>query len=204
MPAGVRNPTPHAVHLAEMLLRLDFARMHVLELGTGCGIHAILLAKQNAARLTLTEIDATINDNARHNLQKHGIDVAIEYLVADWTHVDAGPFDAVVTNPPFAKSGKRYRRYFIDTLILDAHKLVRPGGWLVFVQSSMADIPRSIRLMQENGMGVRIIGETDGPFRDYYFEDEEFMREIALIPGGYTIRDGVHHERLIVFQATLP
>ncbi len=68
----------------------------------------------------------------------------------------------------------------------------------------MANIPRSIRLMQENGMGVRIIGETDGPFRDYYLEDEEFMREMALIPGGYTIRDGVYHERLIVFQATLP
>ncbi|MCH8165405.1 MAG: methyltransferase [Planctomycetes bacterium] len=204
VPAGVWNPTPHGVHLAEMLLRLDFARMHVLELGTGCGIHAILLAKQNAARLTLTEIDPAINDNARHNLEKHGIDVAIEYLVADWTHLDAGPFDAVVANPPFAKAITRYRRYFIDTLILDAHKLVRPGGWLVFVQSSMANIPRSIRLMQENGMGVRIVGETDGPFRDYYFEDEEFMREIALIPGAYTIRDGVYHERLIVFQAMLP
>ena len=210
VPQGVWNPTPHGVHLGHMLLRLDFTSKHVLELGTGCGIHAILLARRGAARLTLTEIDAAINDIAGHNLARNGVKTPTEYVVADWTavpgasHEGKAPWDAVVANPPFAQSGKRYRRYLIDTLILDAHKLVRPGGWLVFVQSSMADIPRSIRLMEECGMEVRIVGETDGPFRDYYFEDERFMREMATVPGGYTLRDGVHYERLIVFQATLP
>lgn len=209
VPEGVWNPTPHGVHLGNMLLKLDFTGEHVLELGTGCGIHAILLARRGAARLTLTEIASHINDNARHNLHRNGVEVPAEYLVADWTAVagasggGAAPWDAVVTNPPFAKSGKRYRRYFIDTLILDAHKLVRPGGRLIFVQSSMADIPRSIHLMQENGMTVRVVGETDGPFRDYYFEDERFLHEMAAIPGSYTIRDGVHYEWLIVFEATL-
>ncbi len=210
VPQGVWNPTPHGVHLGNMLLRLDFSGRHVLELGTGCGIHAILLARRGAARLTLTEIDAAINDNARHNLAKHGVDIPIELVVADWTavpgasHEGKAPWDCVVSNPPFAKSGKRYRRYFIDTLILDAHKLVRPGGWLVFVQSSMANVPRSIRLMEESGMQVRIVGETDGPFRDYYLEDESFLREIAGIPGAYDVRDGIHYEQLVVLQATLP
>ena len=71
------------------------------------------------------------------------------------------------------------------------------------VQSSMANIPRSIGLMEEHGMPVRIVGETSGPFRDYYFEDEAYMREIAQVPGGYDVRDGVHYERLIVFEAVL-
>ncbi len=210
VPDGVWNPTPHGVHLGNMLLRLDFSGEIVLELGTGCGIHAILLARRGAARLTLTEINASINDNARHNLARNGVTMPVEYLVADWmavpgaSHTGEAAWDTVVTNPPFAKSGKRFRRYFIDTLILDAHKLVRPGGRVVFVQSSMADIPRSIQLMKECGMEVRVVGETDGPFRDYYFEDEAFLREIAAIPGGYSIRDGVHYERLIVFEATLP
>ncbi len=124
--------------------------------------------------------------------------------MADWTRVDGGPFDTLVTNPPFAKSGKRYRRYFVDTLILDAHKLVRPGGRLIFVHSSMADIPRSINLMEQNGMSVRIAGETSGPFRDYYFEDPAYIKEMAAIAGCYTIQDGTHYERLIVFEATLP
>lgn len=210
VPEGVWNPTPHGVHLGNMLLEIDFTGRNVLELGTGCGIHAILLARQGAKRLTLTEIDASINENARHNLARNGVETPAEFLVADWTalphasHTGDAPWDCVVTNPPFAKSGKRYRRYFIDTLILDAHKLVRPGGELIFVQSSMADIPRSIGMMAESGMQVRIVGETDGPFRDYYFEDEAYLREMASIPGAYSIRAGKHYERLIVFHAILP
>ena len=210
VPEGIWNPTPHGVHLGNMLLDLDFTGEHVLELGTGCGIHAILLSRRGAKKLTLTEIDAVISDNARHNLGQNGVETPVEYVVADWTavpgasHEGRAPWDCVVTNPPFAKSGKRYRRYFIDTLILDAHKLVRPGGSLIFVQSSMADIPRSIRLMAECGMHVRIVGESEGPFRDYYFDDESFMWEMAAVPDGYSVRDGVHYERLIVFEATLP
>lgn len=203
VPAGIWNPTPHGVHLGNMLLRLDFSREHVLELGTGCGLHAILLARRGATCLTVTEVERSVLANARHNIEKHGVEIPVDYVVADWTSVQGGPYDTLVANPPFAKSGKRYRRYFIDTLILDAHKRVAPGGRLVFVQSSMADVPRSIRLMEECGMRVRIVGETDGPFRSYYVEDEAYMAEMAAVPGGYSVREGVHYERLIVFEARL-
>ena len=166
------------------------------------------MARQGAAQFTLTEIDQSVLDNAQYNLKKHDVDIPVRLIVADWTNVPTNShddrFDAVVTNPPFAKSGKRYRRYFIDKLILDAHRLVRPGGRLIFIQSSMADIPRSISLMKEHGMSIRVVGETSGPFRPYYFEDESFMRDIAALPNGYTIVDGIHRERLIVFEATLP
>ena len=201
VPAGVWNPTPHGIHLGNMLGRMDFSGDSILELGTGCGLHAILLARRGASLMTLTEIEQAPLDNAKHNLEKHDVDIPVDYQIADWTHVQGGPYDVLVTNPPFAKSGKRYRRYFIDTLILDAHKLVKPGGRLVVVQSSMANIPRSIQLMQECGMQVKVIGETDGPFRDYYFEDPEYMIEMANVPGSYAVRDGRHYERLIVFEA---
>jgi len=204
VPAGVWNPTPHGVHLGNMLTKIRFDSEHVLELGTGCGIHAILLAMQGASSLTVTEIDQEPLDNARHNINKHNVNIPVDYITADWTNVDGGLFDVMVSNPPFAQSGKRYRRYFLDTFILDAHKLVKPSGRLIFVQSSMADIPRSIKLMKEHGMNVEVIGETSGPFRDYYFEDASFMREIEEIPGAYEMRDGTYYEKLIVFEATLP
>jgi len=204
VPEGVWNPTPHGVHLGNMLCKMDFSKERVLELGTGCGLHAILLARRGASVMTVTEIEEAPLDNARHNIEKHDVRIPVDYQIADWTHVKDDGYDVLVTNPPFAKSGKTYRRYFIDTLILDAHKLLKPGGRLVFVQSSMADIPRSIRLMQECGMSVRVVGEKDGPFRDYYFEDAEYRAEMAAVPGGYSVRDGVHYERLIVFEARLP
>jgi len=204
VPKGVWNPTPHGVELGNRLAGLDFEGEHVLELGTGCGMHAILIARRGAARMTLTEIAEEPLENARHNLEKHGVDVPIDFVVADWVQVPGGPFDTLVTNPPFAKSGKRYRRYFIDTLILEAHKLVRPGGRLLFVQSSMADLPRTLSTMEECGLRARIVGETDGPFRDYYFEDPQYRVEMARVPGSYTVRDGVHYERLTVLEGRLP
>jgi hypothetical protein len=138
------------------------------------------------------------------NPTPHGVHLGDWTAVTGASHHGRAPWDCLVTNPPFAKSGKRYRRYFIDTLILDAHKLVRPGGELIFVQSSMADVPRSIRLMEECGMHVRIVGETDGPFRDYYFEDPAYLKEMASVRGSYDVRDGIHYERLVVFRARLP
>ncbi|MFT7462431.1 MAG: release factor glutamine methyltransferase [Pseudohongiellaceae bacterium] len=204
VPTGVWNPTPHGMALGHALAGLDFNGEHVLELGTGCGIHAALLAERGAAQLTLTEIEGEILKNASHNLKKHGVSCPTDWQVADWTHVDCEPCHTLVTNPPFTKSGKHFRRYFIDTLILDSHKLLKPGGRLIFIQSSMANIPRSIALMEECGMTVEVLAESDGPFRPYYFEDARYMKEMAAIPGAYTMRDGVHYERLIVLQGRLP
>ncbi len=209
VPEGVWNPTPHGIHLGNMLMKLDFTNEHVLEIGTGCGIHAILLAKRGAREITITELHAETNANALHNLRKHGVEIPIHQQVADWIQIEGashqgGPWDTLVTNPPTAKAGKHYRRYFHDTLILDAHKLVKPGGRLIFINSSMIDIPRTIALMEECAMTVRILGETSGPFRDYYFEDDQYMLEMARIPGAYQMIDGVHHERLVVFEARLP
>ena len=127
----------------------------------------------------------------------------VEYLVADWLQgtlrsqsctvsrcsaIDpkraflfvvavaaaGGPYDALVTNPPFAQSGKYNRRYFIDELILNAHKLLTPavGGCshaggsqtMVFVQSSAANVPLTMERLAENGWeGARIVLRRDYP-----------------------------------------
>ncbi len=204
VPEGVWNPTPHGMHLGNMILNLDFQDANVLELGSGCGNHTILIAKNNPRKLTVTEIDQAILDNTRHNLEKNNINIPVDYIVADWTRIDEGPFDVLITNPPFAKSGKTYYRYFIDTLINDAHRLLTPGGRLIFIQSSMADANRSISLMKDWGMKVRIVGEKKGPFRDYYFEDPVFMNNIEKFPGAYEKINGQYIETLTVFEATLP
>ena len=204
VPEGVWNPTPHGIHLGNIILTLDLSGKDVLELGSGSGNHTILIAQQKPKKLTVTEINQDILNNTHHNLLKNNIDMPVEYVVADWTHINSEPFNVLITNPPFAKSGKRYYRYFIDTLINDAHKLVKSGGKLIFIQSSMADIKRSTNLMQEWGMEVKIIGEQKGPFRDYYFEDEVFMNTIEKFPGAYEKINGQYIETLVVFEATLP
>ncbi|MEE2883785.1 MAG: methyltransferase [Planctomycetota bacterium] len=204
VPEGVWNPTPNGILLGELLESMDFSSESILELGTGCGVHAVVLGLRGAREMLLTDIDEEILSHAKHNLDKHGIDTKTRFLVADWVQVDVSGYDTLIANPPYCVAGKDYRRYFIDTLILEAHKLVRPGGRIIFIHSTMADSPRTIQLMEECRMTVRILAEKDYPFRDYYFDDQPFMLEMAKVPGSYTVRNGVHHERLMVFEGTLP
>ena len=77
-------------------------------------------------------------------------------------------------------------------------------GRLILSQSSMADFPRTTRLMEDCGMTVRILAEKDFPFREYYFEDPTFMSEIERVENSYSLPDGVHYEQLKVFEGTLP
>lgn len=198
------RPTPHGRFLADVLAKHDFAKgKDVLELGAGVGNHTIILLRQDPKSLVATEVDEALLASTRANVERNRPgESVIEYRVADWLST-GGRFDLVVSNPPFCVSGKQNRRYFIDSLILDAHRRLRPGGELLFIQSSMADIHKSLRRLDENGFDAQVIERRRGPFRDYYFEDEAFMEEIKQVPDGYTVDDGTFMETLAVIHGSL-
>ena len=198
-------PTPHGRFMGQMLAEHgELVRgQRCLELGAGTANHTVLLVRQGAASIVATEITADRLETTRSNVERNCPDADnVEYRVADWLNTE-GRFDVIVTNPPFAKSGKQNRRYFIDALILDGHKRLEPEGRLVFVQSSMADLARTRRWLDRNGYSMRIVGRESGPFRDYYFEDESFLEEIRRVKDGFEVRDGTHYETLYVIEATL-
>lgn len=201
------SPTPHGQLLALALVENNLVRgKSVLELGAGMGNHTILLLRQGARSLVATEITAERLETTRRNVERNMVapwpEADIEYRAADWLSTP-GRFDVLVTNPPFMACGMQNRRYFIDSLILDAHKSLNPGGTLVFVQSSMADTAKSTRRLEENGYAVRTLATSRGPFRDYYFEDPAFMQEIQTVPDGFEMEDGLHIETLTVLVAEL-
>ena len=198
------KPTPHGQWLAHVLAHHNFVEgKRVLELGAGTANHTILMLRQGPARLVATEYRQDLIDSTRKNVERNlGPDAPIEYQVADWLHLD-GEFDLVVTNPPFCKSGKQNRRYFIDALILDAHKRLVPGGELVFVQSSMANLALTGEMLDRNGWEWRVVDTTEGPFRDYYYTEPGFMDEIQAVPGLYERRGDTDYEKLHVVHAKL-
>ncbi|MEM6569349.1 MAG: methyltransferase [Planctomycetota bacterium] len=201
---GDWTPTPHGRWLAQMLAEHDLVRdRDVLELGAGVANHTILLYRRGARSIVATEIADEFLATAKTNYERNcGTDTDVEFRVADWLDTP-GRFDTVVTNPPFCQSGKQNRRYYIDSLVLDAHKRLRKGGEIVFVQSSMADVEKTKRLMDDNGFDVEEIGRTSGPFRDYYYDDPTFLEEIERVEGGYEERDGVRYETLVVLHGRL-
>lgn len=197
-------PTPHGRWLASVVARHDLVEgKDILELGAGLANHTILLHRRGAKSITATEITEDLLETARTNFEANvGADVAIELRVADWLSTD-GTFDMIVANPPFCQSGKQNRRYFLDSLILDGHRRLRPEGEMLFVQSSMADVKLTLEKLNQNGLDARVVESTQGPFRDYYFEDATFMAEIERVDGGYEERDGVRYETLSVIHAKL-
>ena len=197
------KPTPHGKHLARTLAEHNLVRdKEVLELGAGVGNQTIVMLRQGAKRVVATEIREGLLETTRRNVERNCPAAAIEYRVADWLDTE-GEFDVIVSNPPFAKGGKPYRRHFIDALIEGAAERLRPGGRLVFVQSSMADIAKTRAMLEANGFEPHILATSEGPFRDYYFEDAAFMEEIRSVPNGFELRDGVYYETLFVVDARL-
>ena len=94
----------------------------VLEIGTGSGFMAALLAHRAASVLTL-EIDPELADTARQNLQRAGLD-HVQVRVADGASADLagdGPFDVIVLSGSVA-------------VIPDAlTALLAPGGRLIAI-----------------------------------------------------------------------
>ena len=80
---------------------------------------------------------------------------------------------------------------------------MRPGGRLVFIQSSLADLAYTQAQLDRNGYDCEVVTQTQNPFRDDYFEDETFMAEIQKVENGFEIKDGTHYETLTVINATL-
>ncbi len=198
------TPTPHGQFLASVLASTNLVEgKSVLELGAGVANHTILLHRKGARRIVATEITEDLLETTRSNFVANcGTDAPLELRVADWLHTH-GQFDLIVSNPPFCKSGKQNRRYYLDSLILDGHKRLNPGGEILFVQSSMADIARSLRFMEANGFRARELGRTQGPFRDYYFEDATFLEEMERVDNAYEVRDGKRYETLAVLHGKL-
>jgi release factor glutamine methyltransferase len=99
-----RPETEQVVELAlERLPRESPAR--VLELGTGSGAIAVALASlRPALKITATDISEAALGVARRNALEHAVD--IEFVCSDWFEsVGAGPFDLVVSNPPYVAAG---------------------------------------------------------------------------------------------------
>jgi len=82
-----------------------FERPRIVDLGTGSGIVAVVLARRcPRAEVTAVDVSAAALDVARANAATHG--VSIRFLEGDW-YAPLGDerFDLIVSNPPYVAEG---------------------------------------------------------------------------------------------------
>jgi len=149
------SPRPDSETLVSAALELlgDRARpWRLLDLGTGSGCLLLALLSELPAATGLgIDLAPAAVTAARENAARLGLAARARFLVDDWAQGQAGPFDLVVSNPPYIQSSDLASlepevRNFDPALALDggadglaayrallpqARRLLAPGGWLV-------------------------------------------------------------------------
>ncbi len=146
----------------------------VIDLGTGTGIIAVLLAaKKNPGKVVGLEIQPEIAGMAARSVELNGLGEKVSIVQGDIRDAagmfGASSFDAVVTNPPYMTKGggllnpadsKAISRHELLCTLADvvsaAGKLLRPGGKFSMVHrpQRLADI---ICTMRENSIEPKLL-----------------------------------------------
>lgn len=134
-PDFVMGPSDSARRLASLVLAGSWD--DVLDLGAGCGLLALVLAR-SAKRVVATDVNARATAFAAFNAKLNGVDV--ECLTSDLFAALAGrTFDLVISNPPFVISPEDRLVYlnggmkadgFCRRIAAEAPGYLREGGIL--------------------------------------------------------------------------
>ncbi len=167
--------------LVEEVLRYLHDGMSILDIGTGSGcILLSLLHYSNDCKGVGTDISPKALDLAVRNAEKLGIPAI--FVETDLTQDVKGPFDIVVSNPPYIKSDviptlePEVREYdpklaldggpdgleVYKRLIPEAFNLLKPEGWL-FLEIGHDQGKEITSLLAEHGFrGIEIIKDYAG------------------------------------------
>jgi len=154
----------------------------VLELGTGCGLLAILAAKAGA-EVVATDINHSALECASANAVAHGVADRIDFRLGDlFEPIHDERFDLVVFNPPYlpvqleeaigasldlAWEAGPDGRAVIDRFLEKLSEHLVPNGRALLVQSSLADISKTLRVLEMNGFQANIVREKL-PFEELF------------------------------------
>lgn len=118
-------------------------RGDILDVGCGCGILGLLVARDNEIKLTGIDIDPLNVQISQHNASVNGI--AGEFIAGDFAEfVSESKFDFIISNPPFYHSGvtKSQNKHiansrYSDSLSLEeflasCNRNIKPKGVLYF------------------------------------------------------------------------
>lgn len=157
--AGVYAPQHDSWLLRDALQRSGLADgRRVLDICTGSGILAIEAALLGAREVVAFDICPAAVTCAEQNAERTGVAVDVRLGTLEDAR-RAGPFDVVVSNPPYVPSDRPPEgtgperawdagvdgRVVLDTLCDLAPDLVAPGGAMLIVHSEFSDPPQTRR-----------------------------------------------------------
>lgn len=191
---AVLIPRPETEHLLETALELvkshlrprtsDLSQkvlasgIRIVDVGTGSGCIALALAKElPGAEIHATDTSASALEIARANAARLQLENRIHFAEADLLGDLRGPFDIIVSNPPYVGESETDQvqlevRNFeprtavfagsagtevIARLIPQARAALRPGGWLLLeISGTIVD---DVRRLLQGWEGVEVTAD---------------------------------------------
>ncbi len=159
---GVYEPAEDSFMLA---LEAKKLKGDLLDVGTGCGIQAIVAKK---AKATGVDINPSAVKNAEANAKANGS--SANFLVSDLFWNVGGKFDAIVFNPPYlptsagekleglenlAYDGGEDGRKVLDRFLAEFSGHLRREGKVLLLLSTLSDNGETIERLSELGFSCK-------------------------------------------------
>ncbi len=164
----------------------------VLDLGTGCGILAVLAAEK-AKRVVAVDINPYAIECAIKNAEMNGIKEKIEFRRGDLFQPikPNESFSLILFNAPYLPSepdeerswiGKAWAggpngRKIIDQFVVDAPHFLADGGRIQLVQSSLSDVNRTLKAFDEMTLEARVAAQVNVPYENIVLIEAKRMGE---------------------------
>jgi release factor glutamine methyltransferase len=174
VPPGVQPITPTSHLLGEAVLAEAGEGDRVLDMGTGCGVNAILAATKGA-QVVAVDINPGAIATARANAERNGVAGRVQVRSSDVFSDVGGAFDLIVFDPPFrwfkprdltetAFTDEGYRA--MTSFFRQARRHLAPGGRMLIFFGPSGDMGYLKRLMDQEGFSwsevARLEGARDG------------------------------------------
>jgi release factor glutamine methyltransferase len=174
---NVYEPAEDSFLLAENLDVKEGER--VLDMGTGCGILGIIAAKK-ASIVVALDVNPYAVRCAKENAQRNNIRCKMAFIQGDlFTPLsEKAKFDVILFNAPYlpaddgeatswigrAWAGGATGREIIDRFIPEASKHLKPTGRVLFMQSTLACVDKTLTQFEEYGLKANVIADNALPF----------------------------------------
>jgi len=157
---NVLTPRPETELLIETALNcISSASRNILDLGTGSGVLAVIMAKEvQDCNVTAMEIDRKALNIAKENATNHGMRDRIKFLCRDlMTEGWEGPYSMILSNPPYIPSTD-IERIMPEVQYYEPRKAL--DGGVTGMDFYRNIIPKAINQLKENGFLILEIGHN--------------------------------------------
>jgi len=151
----------------------------VLDMGTGCGILGILAAEK-ASSVVAVDVNPHAVHCAQENAKLYNVRSKMDFVQGDLFAPlrKEEKFDVILFNAPYlpadaseadswigrAWAGGTTGRKVIDRFIPEASKHLKPTGRILFMQSTLACVDKTLIKFEEYGLKASVIADNALPF----------------------------------------